>query len=199
MTMAQLQGSITEKEKLFLETWENVGQGTHYIIRENRRGDEAPEGVTGRRKFKLTTYERILTEDKILDPRMNPFRNGSFRPVIVPEDISLETNPNALSDEDIERLFVASKNAWDAYMEILDSPATIQRMIDLADQGDRDLPLSRYRQLEEMHARYTAVGTRLVQKDQDEFDSMGPVGASRSRVPGDTAPKVPTRTRRAGV
>lgn len=195
----QMQGSITEKERTFLETWENVAPGTYYVIKENRRGDEAPEGVTGRRKFKLTTYERILTEDRILDVRLNPFKNGTFRPVIVPEEISIETNPNALSDEDIERLFASSDNAWDAYMEILDSPATLQRMIDMADEDNHDLSLRRYRQLESMLTQFSQVGQRLVQKDQAEFDKMGPVGAPRPAVPGDTAPKVPTRTRRSGV
>lgn len=190
----ELHGSITEKERTFLETWENVAQGTNYVIRENRRGDEAPEAVTGRRKFRITTYERILTEDKIMDARLNPFKNGSFRPVIVPDEISVETNPNALSDEDIERLFKSSANAWDAYMEVLDSPGTLKRMIDMAETSD--LSLARYRQLEAMYEEFSNVGKRVMQRDQDQFDAMGPVGGASRPVPGDTAPKTPARTRR---
>jgi hypothetical protein len=190
----ELYGSVTEKEKSFVETWENVAEATNYIIREDRRGDEAPDGISGRRRFKLTTYERMLTEDKIIDVRLNPFKNGSFRPVVVPDDITIETNPNALSDEDIARLFVSSANAWDAYMEVIDAPATLKRMLDLAEHTD--MSLARFRQLEQMYQQHSNVGKRITQKDQEEFDKMGPTGQSKP-VPGDSAPKTPTRIRRS--
>jgi hypothetical protein len=190
----ELHGSITEKEKTFVETWENVSESTNYIVRENRRGDEVPEGLQGKRKFKLTTYERILTEDKIKDARLNPFKNGAFRPVLVPDDVSIETNPNALSEEDILRLFGASDNAWDANMDVLDSPETLKRMIDLAESSD-SLSLKRYRELEGKYEEHSKVGKRLLSspKYQDDIDKLGPMGQGTGPVPGDTAPKTARR------
>src|SRR4051794_26122363 len=110
--MDSLQGSVTDAEKRFVEEWESVSDAQTYVIREDRRGDEVPFHVSGHTKFKITTYERVLTQDKIRNPKDDPFKNGQFRPIMVPDSISVETNPNALSDEDIKRIFVASELAW---------------------------------------------------------------------------------------
>lgn len=185
MASYELSGSVTDKEKGFMETWENVGLAVNYIIRENRRGDEVYEQVLGQRNFKLSTYDRMLTEDKIVDQRLNPFKNGSFRPVIVPEDITIESNPNAMAEADIKRLFAASDTAWEAYMEVIDSPATLRRMLDLAE--DSDISLKRTRQLESAYEAYSNKGKPvLAQKDQEQYDTIPgsnnePRGAQRPR------------------
>jgi hypothetical protein len=181
MSSVELSGSVSDKEKGFIETWENVAQGINYIIRENRRGDEVYEPVAGSRKFKLSTYDRMLTEDKIADQRHNPFTNGSFRPVIVPADITIETNPNAMSDDDIRRLFAASDAAWEAYMDVIDSPATLLRMATLAE--DSEITLKRLRRIEALTSELQHANDpnwRVAQKDQAQYDGMGPVGGSQN-------------------
>lgn len=180
----ELHGSITEEEKTFIETWENVGEGTYYVVQENRRGDTVHTPITGRRTFRISTYERMLTEEKCLDPRNNPFKNGQFRPIVTPDGISIETNPNALSDEDITRLFRASEVAWEEYMAVIDSPATLTRMMELAEQ-DESMPLKRYRFLESRREKFTQVGKRLTAKDpeiQKQIDAIpsGDVGMTAS-------------------
>lgn len=196
---AELSGSVSEKDKTFIETWENVGLGTNYVIRENRRGDEVYEQVAGKRKFKLSTWDRMLTEDKIADDRHNPFKNGSFRPILVPEDVTIETNPNAMSDDDVKRLFQASDLAWAEWMEQIDSPATLQRMLDMADNGEADLAHRRYKQLSSMHARYSNIGQRVgAQKDQEMFDRMssGATSGSLSEPTAAAAKRGPGRPRK---
>lgn len=186
----ELSGSVSEQDKTFIETWENVSPGVNYIVRENRRGDEEYIQVTGYRTFKLSTYDRMLTEDKILDHRHNPFTNGSFRPVIVPEAITIETNPNAMSAEDIKRLFGASDVAWDEYMEVINSPATLRRMLDMADNGEADISHRRYQQLSSMCEQYTNHGKPiLAQKDAEQFERLGgsttePTAGAARRGPG---------------
>lgn len=189
MTNWELSGSISEKDKTFIETWENVSPGVNYIVRENRRGDEEYLAVSGFRKFKLSTYDRMLTEDKIQDERHNPFKNGSFRPVIVPEDITIESNPNAMSEEDIRRLFTASDIAWGEYMEVIDSPSTLQRMIDIANNGEVDLSVRRLRQLESMRERYTSHGKPVLAQTDPALDRIRgsesePPAAAAKRGPG---------------
>lgn len=186
-------GSITEGERKFVETWESVTEAQNYVVREDRRGDEVYVPVQGFMQFKITTYERILTQDKIRDIRLDPFKNGQFRPVLVPESISIETNPNALSDEDIKRIFVASDIAWDEYMAVIDSPSTLRRMLDLAEASN--LSLKRYRELESKESANSP--KRVVQKDQEQFDKMGPVGTPTSAAPADSS--APKPMRRAGA
>lgn len=166
-------GSITDAEKRFVETWESVSDAQNYVIREDRRGDEQYIHVSGHQQFKITTYERILTQDKIRDRQFDPFTNGQFRPMIVPSTITVETNPNALSDEDIARIFVASDVAWDEYMRVVDAAATLRRMIELAESTD--LSMRRFRQLEAKEQEANPM-KRITQKDQETFDKMGPTG-----------------------
>lgn len=192
-----LHGSITVEEKTFIESWENVSPGTHYIIQENRRGDEVQTQITGRRTFRLSTYERMITEEKCLDHRNNPFKNGSFRPVIVPQGVTIESNPNAMSDDDINRLFGASDVAWAEYMAVINSPATLGRMIELAENSG--LTLKRYRELEQKREVFTHIGKRIEHKDpkiQAQIDAMSS-GETTARRSSGTAIKATSHTQAA--
>ncbi len=185
--------SISDEDRKFVETWESVTDAQHYIVKEDRRGDEAYTPVLGHRQFKLTTYERMLTQDKVVEKVNDPFVNGSFRPVIVPENLTIETNPNALSNEDIHRIFAASQTAWEENLALIDAPATLQRMINLAEESD-SISFARVRELEAKYAKFSAVGQRLTQADQEEFDKMGPVGSGTPS----TSPGTEPRRRRTG-
>jgi len=197
----ELHGSITAEEKTFIETWENVGAGTTYVIQENRRGDEVHVQITGRRTFRLSTYERMITEERCLDPRNNPFKNGTFRPITVPEGVNIESNPNAMSDADINRLFTASDVAWDEYMAVIDSPATLGRMLELAENSN--LSLKRYRELERRHEKFSNIGKRVTHKDpeiQKQIDSIGsgePVGGGNPARSARSAIKATSHTQAA--
>lgn len=139
-------GSITQDDREFVETWEHISPQQWGIIRLDFRGDERPEIVSGRRNFKITSEERILTQDRIKKIEDDPFLNGSFRPVVVPDSVTIETNPNALSDEEISKIFAASDVAWVEWLKTIDSVATVKRMLELAESTD--LSIKRYRALE---------------------------------------------------
>ena len=157
-------GSITQADREFVETWENIASYQNAIIRLDMRGDEKYEVITGdARRFMITTEERLLTQSKIVDPANDPFKNGSFRPVVVPQDVNVETNPNALSDEEILGIFSASDFAWDEWMKTIDSPATLQRMIVLADDAE-GASVKRLRQIEQ-RMREVKPPTRLTSND----------------------------------
>lgn len=172
-------GSITDEQIDFVETWQNVSAVQNYIVRLDPRNQEVYELVTGDKHFKISTHERIITEDKIVDPANNPFRNGCFRPVIVPPDVTVESNPNALSDQDIMHIFKGSDLAWDEWLKVIDSPATLRRMMDLADEGD--ITLRRYRELEARNTEVTGGPRRLIQKDQDEYDTLAGAPSNNNR------------------
>lgn len=167
-----LKGSMTTEQETFVEEWQSVTPITNWIYRQDARGDLVPESVAGPRKFKLTTMDRILTQDRILHPKDDPFTNGCFRPITVPDEVNIETNPNALSDEDIQRIFKASDVAWDEYMKVIDSPATLRRMLELA-EGEDGLTVKRLR---DMESRLSEVGggrRNATQKDEETYRKLG--------------------------
>lgn len=140
-------GSITEQDQDFVETWENIATRQNGIIRLDARGEERQEVITGRRSFMLTTEERIITEGKVVDPKNNPFQNGDFRPVIVPDSVTIKSNPNALSDDEIRQMFRVGDVAWPQMLSTIDSIATLRRMLDLAEE-DETLTFRRVRDME---------------------------------------------------
>lgn len=175
-------GSITQEQVDFVETWENVSPITNYVIKLDVRGDETHVEISGRRQFMLTTQERLLTESKILDKKNNPFTNGCFRPIITPENITIETNPNALSDDEILNIFKASEIAWTEWLANIDAPATVRRMMDLADDAE-DISLKRYRQLEARLTEVTGGPRHATQKDEDTYRRMaGEEGPSSGKA-----------------
>jgi hypothetical protein len=140
-------GSITQEDRDFVETWEHISPQQYGIMRLDPRGDERHEVIAGRRNFKITTEERILSQDKIKYPEMDPFLNGAFRPIVVPDSVTIETNPNALSDEEINKILASSELAWNEWLGTIDSVATIRRMMELAESSD--ISIKRFRSLEQ--------------------------------------------------
>lgn len=138
--------SVTEEDRKFVEQWENVGPGTTGIIRLDARGDTRHEMIRGPRTFMITTEERMISQDRVMVKELDPFLNGTFRPVVVPDTVTILTNPNALSDEEISKILKSSDLAWGEWMQNIDSVATLHRMMDLAEGND--VSLKRYRELE---------------------------------------------------
>lgn len=142
-------GTITQEDRTFVEHWESVTHSTVFIVKVDARGYEVSTPVPGKQTVLLTTEDRIITEGRILEAKNNPFRNGQFRPLVVPDGVTVETNPNAISDEEIATILTCGKRAWAAHMERIDAQETIRRMIDIADAGEVDVSLLRYRELQD--------------------------------------------------
>lgn len=141
-------GSITTEDREFVEVWEHISPQQWGIIHLDARGEERHEIIQGRRSFRLTTEERMITQDKIKRVEDDPFLNGSFRPVTVPDSVTIETNPNALSDEEITRILTTeSQIAWEENLLAIDSAATLRRMMQMAEQAD--ISYKRYKALED--------------------------------------------------
>lgn len=164
------QGVITHVEREFVETWRHVSAAQHGIIRLNARGEEVHELIAGDREFMCTTEDRIVTQMRIRHEKNDPFLNGAFRPVVVPDSVTPKSNPNAISDDEMRSILVSSSVAWDEWMKSIDSPDTIQRMIDLA--PETDTTVKRLTLLQDRLAELRPQ-TRITQKDMDEYASIG--------------------------
>ena len=164
-------GSITQEQVDFVETWENVSPSVNFIVKLDVRGDEQYVQVSGSRSFTLTSHERLITQGKVVDPANDPFLNGCFRPVIVPKEVNIESNPNALSDDDIRNIFVVSEVAWSEWLDALTAPATLRRMMALA-EDDEGIPHKRYNALKARLAEVTGGPKHATQKDEDTYKAM---------------------------
>jgi len=164
-------GSISELDREFIEQWQNVSEGTYYVIRFDVRGENEYGAVEGGRDFRLTTEERMITEDKILLPKSNPFRNGAFRPITVPDNYEPERNPNALSNEQIEKMFNASELAFGEFLSGLDSPGTLRRAIALGEDHD-ELTTKRLRQITARFREVNGDPVNAAQKDETAYRTI---------------------------
>jgi hypothetical protein len=161
-------GSITEVDREFIEEWENVSEATFYVLRYDVRGEARQEGIPGGRKFKLTTEERIITEDRVLRVERNPFRNGSFRPITVPDEYEPERNPNALSNDQIQKMFGASELAFTEFLDGIDSPATMRRAMALGEDSET-LTTKRAKLIRERFQELNGPPRHARQKDEDRY------------------------------
>lgn len=171
-------GSITNEQVEFIETWENLSPATYYIIKLDVRGDEKHEPITDRRNFTLTTQERMITQNKILEPKKDPFLNGAFRPIITPDDINIETNPNALSDEDIHKIFGASQVAFEEWLNTVDAESTLRRMLELAESDD-EIAYKRVRLIQARVTEVTGGPKHATQKDEQTYKDLGGSGSDK--------------------
>ncbi len=180
-------GAITDEDREFVETWECVAASTYDVIKLDKRGDEVHELIRGHRTFFITTEERLITQDRIADVKHDPFLNGAFRPLVVPDSVSIDTNPNALSDDEILSIFVSKEFAWDEWMKVIDSPETLTRMVDLAEKTESDLSLKRYKQVQAKLAEVRP-RVRVTQKDREQLEKMNPDDpANRTKQAGRSA------------
>lgn len=179
-----MSGTITETDKGFVETWENISRASNVIIRLDPRGDETTVVISGPRQFHVTTQERVIMQARVLDPANDPYRNGAFRPILVPDSVTASTNPNALSDDEIRSILVSSDVAWAEWLAVLDSPETLQRMMDLANETP-SMTMVRYR---ELGARLVAVKprTRIVSKDREQLEALAPTPPPAGELTGRT-------------
>ena len=164
-------GSISELDREFVEQWQNVSEGTYYVFRFDVRGEPIMHPVEGGRDFRLTTEERMVTEDKIVTAKMNPFRNGSFRPISVPDDYEPERNPNALSNEQIEKMFAASELAFGEFLGGIDSPGTLRRAIALGQDHD-ELSTKRLNQITSRFREVNGDPVHARQKDEGQYRTI---------------------------
>lgn len=164
-------GSITAEDRLFVETWECFTPQRTSIVKMTARGEETRQIIT-KGTFMCTSEERIITQDRIARVQDDPFLNGRFRPVVVPTGITVETNPNALSDEEISNLLQSSELAFTEWLANLDSAETLSRMRNMALERADDVTLRRFQQIEARLEEVRPQPTRIMSKDRSLIESV---------------------------
>lgn len=125
-----------------METWETTTAGGVWIYTVSDQGVEKKRRIKGPSgtQFKVKTRDREYHSDHFVDPKRDPFLNGTFKHVGAPAG---KPNPpegydeaQALSDADLHELFKSkSGNAFQAAVKKLDE-RNVRRMAAMVEEGD---------------------------------------------------------------
>lgn len=120
-----------------VEVWKNTAAGARWVKGSDRTGREISKVVPGGKTFTLSTFERQLNQDSVVDATRDMFRNGTFL-LVRSSDETIESeilSPNALTDSEIERVvyevLAGTLDMADAIADV-DSTVTLHRIWEAA-------------------------------------------------------------------
>lgn len=122
------------------EIWKNETRGPVGVRKNDPRnpGGTKVELVRPGGQVIISAEERRFTEEMVRLPVNNPFRNGRLLLVSGadddPELQAIKADPNSIGREDIDKqLFEGNLKAMQSKLAKIDSIATLQRILDVAD------------------------------------------------------------------
>lgn len=134
-----------------VETWRNTLAGKVVVNRIGEYGRMVASVVHGGRTFQITPQERRMNQSGIATPEQDPFTNGTLAPVELvdgePDTEALRANPNALSEEDLPKLFQLKGAEFVERIAQITNHAPLARLVELARDPRYDATLSQYEAL----------------------------------------------------
>lgn len=123
------------------ELWENTTAGRICLKFYNQQGMLVDKLIDGRRKFHITTKERLLNQESAADAGLDVFQNGTFAPVRLvdtAEDLEkIKSNPNLVTDDEMrEMLTNNSAKALQERIDAINNPYALKRMLEIAHDED---------------------------------------------------------------
>lgn len=120
------------------ETWRNPGKGKLWV--HLRAGLEMkPTAIRGGQTFSITPADRRYNENKVADPAKNPFANSTLQRVNIPdktESARFEGDPNALTEDDMERMLAMPWQNLQKHLDQITSPQALALLVTYADEHD---------------------------------------------------------------
>ncbi len=120
------------------EIWETTTSGIVYYTTTDSRGHErvrSAGGQTGTR-FRITTVDRELNQDAIVNDADDPFHNGWLRRADVDQNLDERTaTDQALTTEELMAVFAKSGNAFQSAVRKLNerNVRRLREMVELVD------------------------------------------------------------------
>lgn len=120
------------------EAWKNVLAGPISVAKLDARGElTRKEVVNGGRTLLITPEERRLNSQDVPVKEQDVFHNGAMVPIRLldsgSEDVrELASNPNLISETDMESMLSAQWKTFDKQLAEIDNPITIRRLYHLA-------------------------------------------------------------------
>lgn len=161
------------------ETWKSNIEGTLFVKRFDRRGDEVDERVDAGREIRLLPEERRLNQEIAATASLDPFQNGMLVPLKLVETAEdyedLRGYPNHLTEDDMRGL-LADRKDLDGLREgiqTVSNPTTLVRFLAIAEEEDVDASMRQVAVLRERLAEVSAQG--------DYFEDTGTATTSDGR------------------
>lgn len=161
------------------ETWKSNIEGTLFVKRFDRRGDEVDERVDAGREIRLLPEERRLNQEIAATASLDPFQNGMLVPLKLVETAEdyedLRGYPNHLTEDDMRGL-LADRKDLDGLREgiqTVSNPTTLVRFLAIAEEEDVDASMRQVAVLRERLAEVSSQG--------DYFEDTGTATTSDGR------------------
>lgn len=127
------------------EVWETTGTGWVHVHVTGMDGNLRKIKAGGRpgQKLRISEYDRLRNQEKVLDDRADPFTNGMLiriQPPIGPDD---DENPNHLTPEDVIALFNSTGPEFKERVDQLNE-YNVRRLIDACEDLDATNSQSQY-------------------------------------------------------
>lgn len=120
------------------ELWENASQAIIVLKKVDNLGRVTEEKVVGGRNVQLTPGERRHNQELCATVAQDVFSNGTMRPVRLiddePDSIELKANVNAMSDDEMRRLFAVPLRAFTTRVNEISNPIALQHLLSLAQE-----------------------------------------------------------------
>lgn len=176
MTMTDIRPSLSPDERAAFETWVGNTDSVVVLVTRGEYAIEKDLRVEGRKKFQITPADRRMNQDRIADPRFDPFLNGTLAPVSLVEgewdNDLLRSNPNVLTEEEMKSLLKErNPQKFAERLETVDNEATLRRLLEIAYEVDASV--SRVAALQKALTENAPIATVKTQK----YDPNSPGGA----------------------
>lgn len=130
------------------EVWETTTPGTVWVPVVDTRGREKEVKVGGKvgARLRLQTEDRILAEERLLNPENSPFRNGLLVRIDARRgdhaDPDLDQGQE-ISTEELMAAFAKSGNAFHAFVDKLNE-INVRRMHEMSEAVDASVAQATY-------------------------------------------------------
>lgn len=117
------------------EKWQSKFNG-RIVVKQRTVDGVTPQMILPGREFMISSADRRLHQSAVADKRYDPFTNGSFVPLSLPEEVAVElgVQPNHVSDAEIRAVALGSEADALAVLRKLDAPAVLGRVLSAAQQ-----------------------------------------------------------------
>ncbi len=141
------------------EIWEITVPGTVWVEVTNDRGKPIPLKVGGRpgARLRISTEDRIITQERIVDRELDPFVNGMLTRLDADQQLDEKTaSPDALTTEDLLAIFAKNGKAFQNAVDKLNQ-TSVRRMKEMAESVDATASQMNYLN-EQLEARWPLGG-----------------------------------------
>lgn len=120
------------------EIWETVTEGRVWVVTTDHRGHERRTSVGGKAgaRLRITTVDREINQDRIMEDTSDPFRNGMLRRVDADQNTDERTaSDQALTTEQLVTVFAKSGMAFQSAVKKLNE-RNVRRLREMCEAVD---------------------------------------------------------------